>query len=349
MGRRGRNQVLLKKFRKIFRKNLGIDLGTANTLIHVEDEGIVFNEPTVIAMSDTGKVLDVGKKAWPYLGRTPAGITALRPMAHGVISDFAAVTSFIRSILCRIREKGAVLAPAVIVCVPSNITRTEQHTILEAVRGAGIRRVWLMEEIMAAAVGAGLAVANKPPEMIVDIGGGTTEVAVISDMAYIACETIRIAGDEFTDAVERYLRRRHSFVISSSSAERLKWDAGAVTGYEGGTIEVEIKGKHAVTGMPCTHNIVSAELAGVFDAALVDIVEMIKDVIMQLDIDTMQYVAARGVTLTGGGALLRGLDTYLGQRCNIDFHLARDPLKTVINGAGIALADLAAYRSLFIN
>lgn len=340
---------MFKQIRKIFRKNLGIDLGTANTLICIEEEGVVFNEPTVIAMSHTGEVLDIGNKAWPYLGRTPKGIIAFRPMAHGVITDFDAVTNFIRSILYEVREKRAALAPAVVVCVPSNITRTEKRTILEAVRNAGIRRVWLMEEIMAAALGSGLAVKGGFPAMIVDIGGGTTEAAVISDMAYIACETIRVAGDEFNDAVERYMRRRHSLVVSSSSAERLKWDVGMVTGYNGSLIEVEIKGKHAVTGMPATHHIVSTELTEVFDAVLSDIVEMVRNIIIQLDADIFQYVAARGVTLTGGGALLRGLDAYMSRRCNIDFHLAPAPLKTVIMGAGIAIDNITDYRSIFIN
>lgn len=341
--------MLFNNIRKIFRKNLGVDLGTANTLIHVEDEGIVFNEPTVIAMSGSGRVLDIGARACPYLGRTPDGIMAVRPMAHGVISDFHAVSEFIRAILYRVKDRRGIFAPAVVVCVPSNITRTEQRTVLEAVLEAGVHRVWLMEEIMAAAAGAGVAVGSGAPSMVVDIGGGTTEAAVISDMAYLASETLRAAGDDFNDLLERYMRRKRSLVVSNSAAERLKWDAGAVPGYDGETLEVDVKGKDAITGMPAICRVTSLELGDIFRKVLIDIVEMVKDVMRQVDIEVMQHIAAQGVTLTGGGALLRGMDGYLSRHCGIRFHLTSDPLKTVITGAGMAVEEPERYRAVFIN
>ena len=340
---------MLARIRKTFRKNLGIDLGTANTLIYLEDGGIVFNEPTIIAMSDSGRVLDVGNRACPYLGRTPEGIVAIRPMARGVISDFDAVYSFIRSILCKIRRKRAILAPDVVVCVPSNITRTEQRTILDAVMEADIHRVWLMEEIMAAAVGAGAAYQGAPPVMVLDIGGGTTEAAVISDMAYLACETLRVAGDELNEAVKHYMKRRRFLIVSSSSAEKLKWDIGAVPGFKGDPIKVQVSGKHAVTGMPAMCEVISSELAPVFHGVLNDIIEMVKDVLQRLDVDTLGHISSDGAVLTGGGALLRGVDTYLSRHCGMEFRLAPDPLETVIAGAGAAVENLPLYRSVFIN
>ncbi len=335
--------------RKIFRKNLGIDLGTANTLIYQEDQGIVFNEPTVIAMTDTGKVLDVGSRASSYLGRTPDGIRAVRPMARGVISDFDAVSDFIRSILHMVRDRQAVLAPDVVVCVPSNITRTEQRTVLDAVMEADIHRVWLMEEVMAAAVGAGAAYPGASPVMVLDIGGGTTEAAVISDMAYLACETLRVAGDEMNELVLRYMKRKRGLLMSPESAERLKWDAGAVPGWAGKTITVNAGGKDLTTGMPATCEVTSDELAPIFKNMLEDMAEMAKDVLRQIDIEILHGISAGGVVLTGGGALLRGLDSYLTRSCGIEFRLTDNPLETVIAGAGRAVQNLSEYRSVFIN
>ncbi len=340
---------MLSKIRKIFRRNIGIDLGTANTLIYLEEEGIVFNEPTVIAMSESGRVLDVGARACSYLGRTPPGIMALRPMARGVISDFEAVASFIESILYMVRDHGALLAPNVVVCVPSNITRIEQRTVLDAVMEADIHEVWLMEEVMAAAVGAGAAYQGAPPAMVVDIGGGTTEAAVIGDMAYLACETLRVAGDEMNNAVERYMRRNRSLVISSSSAERLKWKAGAVPGWQGETIRVQVSGKNAMTAMPATCEVTSDELSSVFQSILDDIVDMVQGVVRQLDMETLHHVSSGRAILTGGGALLRGMDQYLSDHCGIGFQLADSPLETVIHGAGKAVENLPAFRSVFIN
>ena len=340
---------MLTGLRKIFRKNLGIDLGTANTLIYQEDEGIVFNEPTVIAMSESGKVLDVGARACSYLGRTPDGITAIRPMARGVISDFDAVSDFLINILHMVRDKRAIFAPDVVVCVPSNITRTEQRTVLDAVMEADVHEVWLMEEVMAAAVGAGAAFQGAPPVMVLDIGGGTTEAAVISDMAYLACETLRIAGDEMNELVQRYMKRKRGLVVSLSSAERLKWDAGAVPGWTGETITVQVGGKDLTTGMPATCEVTSDELAPVFKGMLEDIAEMAKDVLRQVDIDTLHRIGAGRAVLTGGGALLRGLDEYLSHHCGVEFRLAKNPLETVIAGAGRAVQNLSEYESVFIN
>jgi len=340
---------LFTGLRKIFRKNLGIDLGTANTLIYREDEGIIFNEPTVIAMSDSGKVLDVGARASAYLGRTPDGIRAIRPMARGVISDFDAVSDFIRSILHIVRDSRAILAPDVVVCVPSNITRTEQRTVLDAVMEADIHHVWLMEEVMAAAVGAGAAYPGAPPVMVLDMGGGTTEAAVISDMAYLACETLREAGDEMNELVLRYMKRKRGLVISPESAERLKWDAGAVPGWTGETIAVQAGGKDIKTGLPATCQVTSDELAPIFSGLIEDIAEMAKDVLRQIDIETLHRISEGGVVLTGGGALLRGLDKYLSKNCGVEFRLAECPLETVIAGAGRAVQNLSEYRSVFIN
>ena len=341
--------MAFRKIRKFFRSNAGIDLGTANTLIYVEGKGIVFNEPTTIALSRSGHVLDIGHRASPYLGRTPDGITALRPMARGVISDFEAVTLYLRAILSEVKDASGMLTPAVVVCVPSNITRTEQRTVLDAVREAGIKRAWLMEETMAAAAGAGLLVESSPPSMVVDIGGGTTEAAVISDMAYVASETLRAAGDEFTQAVERYVRKEHSLVIGEMAAERLKWDAGAAPGFEGEGISVDITGKDAVSGMPATFRITSGDMSSCFESILDEIVAMITNITRQLDLDTMHHIAKQGITLTGGGALLRGMESYLSRECRMKFRLVPDPLTTVISGAGRAVENIEKYRPVFIN
>lgn len=340
---------MLIGLRKVFRKNLGIDLGTANTLIYLEDEGIVFNEPTAVARSDAGKLLAVGSQACSYLGRTPEGIEALRPMARGVISDYDAVSSFLHAILNEVRDRQALLSPDVVVCVPSNITRTEQRTVLDAVMEADVHRAWLMEEVMAAAVGAGVAGPDEPPAMVLDIGGGTSEAAIISDMAYLACETLRVAGDDMNEQVARYMKRKRGLVMSISGAEKIKWDVGCVLGWKGGPLTAQAGGKDIVTGLPTTCEVTSTELAPVFEEIVENIVELVKEVMRQVDVEVLHHVVSKGAVLTGGGSMLRGLASYLSDRCGIRFHIAENPLETVIEGAGTVVQDIPAWRSVFVN
>ncbi len=340
---------MFRGLRKFLRKNVAIDLGTANTLIYLEDEGILFNEPTVIAMSDSGKVLAVGETANRYIGKTPEGISAVRPMARGVISDFDAVSHFIYAILQELNDRRSLLAPDVVVCVPSNITRTEQRTVLEAVRETKVRNVWLLEEVMAAAVGAGASGPGRPPVLVLDIGGGTSEAAIISDMAFLACETLRVAGDDMNENVMKYMKRNRSLLMSNVAAERLKWAVGAVPGHEGEPIVANAAGKDILTGMPSSCEVTSDELDNAFKDILENIVDLVQEVIRQVDDEARQSISHRGAVLTGGGALLRGLDTYMSERCGIRFSLAPNPLQTVITGAGHAVQDITSWRSLFIN
>ncbi len=327
-----------------------MDLGTANTLIYRENEGIVLNEPTVIAYSDDATVIEVGMGAKEYLGRTPSGIRVLRPMRQGIIEDFDAVTQLIRLFLDRAQEQKRIFSPKIVICIPSNITQVEKRAVLEAARSAGAKKVFLLEETMAAAIGAGLPVQGKEPQMVLDIGGGTSEVAVIAEQAYLYCESLRVAGDEIDAAIVRWLAKNRGLEIGLTTAERVKWEIGSVWSHENGPdLECTVAGKDFLEGMPVTIGLTSKELRPALKEPLDAISKMIEDMLDVLPPEIRASIEARGITATGGGALIRGITHFLASRTGVSFHLAEDPLTTVVQGAGRTIEAFKDYQKVFIN
>jgi rod shape-determining protein MreB len=342
--------VTFKSLRGLIKQDLAMDLGTANTLIYVQRGGVVLNEPTVIACSSDGFVIEVGLAAKKYLGRTPEGITAVRPMKDGIIEDFDAVSQLIKVFLNRAQERKGIFSPRVVVCVPSNITQVEKRAVLEAAQDAGVKKIFLLEETMAAAIGAGLSVHGEEPQMVVDIGGGTTEVAVIAKWSYSHCETLRVAGDEFDEAIVRWLTKERGLVVGLTTAETIKWEIGSVWNDENRLdLEYKVGGKHFLRGVPVTAVITSRELMPALEKPLYAISKMVEDVLDVLSPDTRASIEANGITLTGGGALLRGIIQFLSLRTGLTFHLTSDPLTTVVQGAGRTIEAFKNYERVFIN
>lgn len=342
--------MALEHFKNMIKQDLAMDLGTANTLIYIQREGVVLNEPTVIAFSGDGRVIEVGLAAKKYLGRTPKGITAVRPMKDGIIEDFDAISQLIEVFLNRAQERKGIFSPRIVICVPSNITQVEKRAVLEAAQEAGAKKIFLLEETMAAAIGAGLSVHGEEPQMVMDIGGGTTEVAVIAKWSYLHCETLRVAGDEFDEAIVRWLTGERGLVVGLTTAETIKWEIGSVWDDESGLDpEYNVGGKHILQGIPVTALITSRELMPALEKPLYAISKMVEDVLDVLSPGTRALIEANGITLTGGGALLRGIIQFLSLRTGLTFNLTSDPLTTVVKGAGRTIEAFKDYEKVFIN
>jgi rod shape-determining protein MreB len=338
------------RLRTLIKQDLAVDLGTANTLIYAQGEGIVLNNPTVIALSDDGRVIEVGLAARKYLGRTPAGVRALRPMKDGVIADFYAMSQLIRAFLDRAQGPRGVLSPRVVICVPSNITQVEKRTVLEAAREAGVKKVYLIEEIMAAAIGAGIPAYGAEPHMVVDIGGGTTEVAVLAQWAYLHCETIRVAGDEMDEAVAFWFADNYSMELGPTTAETVKWKIGSAWDQgPGQDSPYRVAGKDFIKGVPTSVHVTPRQLRPAFREPLKAIWQAIHDVLSAVDVKARLVIEANGITVTGGGALLGGMTEFLEDRIGVPFSLAPDPLTTVVLGAGRTVEDFKTYEKIFIN
>ncbi len=327
-----------------------MDLGTANTLIYLQDEGIVLNEPTVIALNQYGSILKVGADAKAYLGKTPEGLRAVRPLKDGVIEDFEAASLLIQSFLSMAKERRGILSPRVVICVPSNITQVEKRSVMEAARAARVRKIYLLEEVMAAAIGAGLPIYENRPMMIVDIGGGTTEVAVISRGAYICAEAIRVAGDEMDEAIRRWFVSCRSMDLGINTAERVKWTVGAaMEDSSWQDLEMDVYGKDIRSGIPQSVTVTARDLIPAFSEPVQAIVDLISDTLNGLDPVVMKSIMSVGITLTGGGSQLRGLADLLGQAVGTSVHMAEEPLTSVVKGAGKTVQDFKKYKNVFIN
>ncbi len=338
-----------KGLKNLIKQDVAMDLGTANTLIYLQGEGIVFNEPTVIAFENSKNSIQIGQRAKEYLGRTPAGIKVVRPMKDGVIEDFDAVSIFIETVLARARERKGILSPRLVICVPSQITQVEKRAVIEAARQAGGKKIYLVEETMAAAVGAGLAVTDKRPSMVVDIGGGTTECAVISNLAYDHCESIRVAGDEMDDAIANWLKKEMGIIIGPSSAERLKWEIGSATGLVGGREHsAVVAGKDSVTGAPVRETVSSLELVKSLTEPIKAIGMLVTGVFGILGPEMQATIQEDGVTLTGGGSLLNGMTSFLEKETGLRHRLSEDPLTTVVRGAGKTIENFGMFERIFV-
>lgn len=336
----------------VFSNDLAIDLGTANTLIYVKGKGIISNEPSVVAVQSNGKsnrrVVAVGTEAKQMCGRTPVGITAVRPMKDGVIADFEVTEQMLRHFIQRAHNRRSLVRPRVIVCVPFGITEVEKRAVRESTESAGAREVYLVEEPMAAAIGAGLPVTEACGSMIVDIGGGTTEVAVISLKGIVYSQSIRVGGDKMDEAIMNYIRRSYNLAVGERTAEQIKICLGTALP-TGEDRRMEITGRDLVGGLPKTIQISEEEVREALTEPLKQIYEVIRVVLERTPAELAADIVDRGITLAGGGALLRNLDVMLQQATGLPVVLAEDPLTAVVVGSGRILDRLDLFKDVTIN
>ena len=334
---------MFKKLRGLFSKDISIDLGTANTLIYVRGEGIVLNEPSVVAIrqdnngNNPRKVLAVGLEAKRMLGRTPGNITAIRPLKDGVIADFSVTEKMLQHFINKVHENRFLRpSPRVLVCVPCGSTQVERRAIRESVMGAGAREVYLIEEPMAAAIGAGMPVDEARGSMVVDIGGGTTEVAILSLSGIVYAQSVRIGGDRFDEAIINYVRRNYGSLIGETTAERIKQEIG--TAFPGAEVrELEVRGRNIAEGIPRSFTLNSNEILEALQEPLSGIVGALRTALEQTPPELAADIAERGMVLTGGGALLRNLEKLLSEETGLPVIVADDPLTCVARGGGRAI------------
>lgn len=329
----------------LFSKDMGIDLGTANSLVHVKGRGIVLREPSVVAIQkDTNKVYAVGTDAKQMIGRTPGNIVAIRPMKDGVIADFDITQAMLRHFMSKaLKTKVSLVRPRVVVCVPTGVTAVEKRAVKEAALQAGAREAYLIEEPMAAAIGSGLPVAEPTGNMIVDIGGGTSDVAVISLGGIVTSKSIRVGGDEMDEAIIQHIKRTYNLMIGERTAEEIKIEIG--TAYPLAKPEVyEVRGRDLITGLPKTLNITSDEIYKALSEPVSAIIEAIKVTLEKTPPELAADIMDRGIVMAGGGALLRGLDRLIAEETGMPVHVAEEPLACVAIGTGKFLENLDKYR-----
>ncbi len=343
--------MLLDPILGLFSNDLAIDLGTANTLVYVKGKGIVLSEPSVVAVrrdqKGANKVLAVGREAKMMLGRTPGNIVAIRPMKDGVIADFEITEAMLRHFIRKIHNRTTLVRPRIIICVPSGITQVEKRAVRESAESAGAREVFLIEETMAAAIGAGLPITEPTSNMVVDIGGGTTEVAVISLAGIVYSKSVRVGGDKMDDAILQNIKRKYNLLIGPSTAEIIKTTIG--NAYPGDHVEtIEVKGRDLVTGIPKILTIDSDEVRKSISEQVETIVETVRIALEQTPPELAADIVDRGIVLTGGGAMLKNLDILLREETKLPITMAEDPLSTVVLGSGRALDNMSVLREVMI-
>lgn len=330
--------------------DMAIDLGTANTLVYVKGKGIVLNEPSVVAIEEyRGKkqVLAVGNEAKLMLGRTPGNISAIRPLRDGVIADFEIAEEMIKYFIRKVHNRRTFAAPMVIVCVPSGSTAVERRAIQESAEAAGARKVWLIEEPMAAAIGADLPVTEPTGSMVVDIGGGTTEVAVLSLGGIVYARSVRVGGDKMDAAIISYIRRNHNLLVGESSAERIKKEIGSASAPDAGEGRtIEIKGRDLMNGVPKEIIITERQVAESLSEPVSQIVEAVKVALEHTAPELAADIVDKGIVLTGGGAMLSNLDQVLRNATGLPVSIAENPLACVVKGTGRALEEMGRLRSI---
>jgi rod shape-determining protein MreB len=328
----------------LFSNDMGIDLGTASVLVYIKGQDIVLREPSVVAMErDTKRVLAIGIEAKKMLGKTPANIIAVRPLRNGVIADFEATEKMIRYFIKKVHNKKTLLHPRVVIGVPSGITEVERRAVRESAEQAGAREVHLIDEPMAAAIGAGIPIQDPEGSMIVDIGGGTTEVAVISLGGMVVAKSLDIAGDKMDEAVVQYFRRNYNLSIGENTAESVKMQIGSVFSL-GQELTMVVKGRDLLTGLPKTVNITSEEIRNALEDPIRKIIEVVKNVLEETPAELSADLVDRGIILSGGGSLVKGLPELLSQETELAVNRADDPLTCVAKGTGIYLEELDNIR-----
>ena len=334
--------------RMIFSSDIGIDLGTASVLVYVKGKGVVLNEPSVVAVDkQTGKILSVGESAQKMLGRTPGNIVAIRPMREGVISDYEMTERMIKEFIRKVMG-FRLFKPNVVMCVPSIITEVEERAVIDAGTQAGAKRVFLVEEPLAAAIGAGIDIAQPNGNMIVDIGGGTTDIAVISLGGIVESTSIKIAGDKFDEAIIKFIRRKHNVLIGERTAEEIKMQIGCVYPRPE-EVSMEIKGRCLMTGLPRTFTVTSTEVLEAFEEVTTSIVEAIHWVIERTPPELTGDISTNGIVMTGGGSLIWGFDKLIAAKTGIPTHVAEEAISCVAYGTGKCLDQLASMQDGTMN
>jgi rod shape-determining protein MreB len=339
----------IQKLYKAFSHDIGIDLGTANTLVYVKGQGIVINEPSVVAVNQkTGRVVAVGTQAKDMLGRTPGHITAVRPLVDGVISDFEVAEEMIVYLLNKAqKESKKFFGPRVIVGIPSGVTNVEARAVRDATRNAGAREVHIVEQPMAAAIGIRLPIHDPAGNMVIDIGGGTSDIAVISLGGVVRSKSLKIAGDRLNNDIQSYIRNEFKILVGEKTAEEVKIKLGVVVP-EAAPLEAPIRGRDLVTGLPREVVLTDADIREAISQSIGNLVESVKEVLETTPPEILADVMNRGIYLVGGGALIRGLDRLVEEYVKIPVHIADDPLTAVARGAGVILEDIEAYRDVLI-
>jgi rod shape-determining protein MreB and related proteins len=332
-----------------FSNDLAIDLGTANTIVYVKDKGIVLNEPSVVAVHQDSrgmkKVLAVGNEAKNMLGRTPGNIVAIRPMRDGVIADFDITEAMLKHFILCVHNRKSFVSPRIIVAVPSGITQVERRAVREAVQSAGAREIYLIEEPMAAAIGAGLPVSEPTSSMVVDIGGGTTEVAVISLSGIVYSKSVRVAGDKIDEAIVQYMKRKHNLLIGERTAEIIKMEIGCAYPFD--EIKIgSIKGRDLISGIPKITETNSEEIREAINEQITFIIDAIKDTLENSPPELAGDIVDRGIVLTGGGALLANIDILIREETGLPITITDDPLSAVARGAGMALDQINVLKDI---
>ena len=343
--------MVIDRFFSLFSKDMAIDLGTANTLVYVKGEGVILNEPSVVATIENDgntQVLAVGNEAKQMLGRTPGKIQAIRPMKDGVIADFDVAEQMIKSFIKKVHKGRSLSNPQIVICVPSGATNVERRAIRESADAAGARRVYLIEEPVAAAIGAGLPVAEPTGSMVVDIGGGTTEVAVLSLGGVVNSTSVKAAGDRFDESIMEYMRTTHKLAIGETTAERMKKDIGsACPPDDGDGKSMSVKGRDLITGLPKEISISQRQIAEALAEPVAQIIDTIKRALEQTPAELSADIVERGIMLTGGGSLLHNLDRVLRRSTSLPISIAEDPLLCVVMGTGQALEEKSKLSDVF--
>lgn len=328
--------------------NIGIDLGTASVLIYVQGKGVVLNEPSVVAVhSRTGKVLAVGESAALMIGRTPEQVQAIRPLKNGVISDFKVTEVMLKAFISRVNTGflARYFKPTIVVCVPSVITSVEQKAVEDACKHAGAKTVYLIREPIAAAIGAGIDITQASGSIILDIGGGTTDIAIISLCEAVVDSSIKVGGDKFDEAIIKYIRRKHNVLIGEPTAEDLKINIGCAYPRDE-ELSMEVRGRNLITGMPATLSITSTEMLEALEEPISQIFEAVHNVLERTPPELMGDISQRGIVMTGGGSQLYGLDRMLAAKVGIEVNVAEDPVSCVAIGTGLALNIMDEFSAL---
>ncbi len=336
----------------MFSNDLAIDLGTANTLVYLKGKGIVVSEPSVVAVQKDHmgqrKVLAVGMEAKKMLGRTPGSIVAIRPMKDGVIADFDITEEMLRYFIHKVHNRKALVRPRIVICVPSGITQVEKRAVKESAESAGAREVYLIEEPMAAAIGAGLPITEASGNLIVDIGGGTTEVAVISLAGVVYSNSVRVGGDKLDEAIAQHLKRKYNMLIGERTAEQIKIEIGSAHSSNEKTT-MAVKGRDLVSGIPKTLEIDSREIQEAMSETINTIVEAVRTALERTPPELAADIVDKGIILAGGGAHLRGIDTLLSEETGLPVVIAEDPLSCVVLGSGKVLDELELLRRVSVS
>jgi len=330
----------------VLSNDIGIDLGTANTLVYVRNQGIVLNEPSVVAIEkSTGKVLAIGSAAKEMIGRTPGSIAAIRPLKDGVITDFENSEKLIADFIRRVVKHKYLMKPRVVICVPSGITEVEKRAVRDSAENAGAREVYLLQEPMAAAIGVGLPVEQPSGSMVIDIGGGTSEIAVIALNGIVNDTSIRVAGDELNEAIIQFLKKNYNMLIGELTAEHIKINIGSAFQMEK-ELSMEIKGRDLVAGVPKNLKLSSVQVREALAETIDIIIEAVRQAVERTPPELLSDILERGIILTGGGALLRGLDKCLRQETNLPVIVAEDPLTCVVRGTGKVLENFTHFSKV---